>query len=87
MSTPVLARSRAVLESLEADASRPDVKDAGRPAPKPRPATPQLDLFVPASGPNPKERDVLETLRGVEVERSTPLDAMQLLARLKARLE
>ena len=70
---PVLARARAILEDLERGpkASR----------------TPQLDLFG-ASSPPPIVTDhpVLATLRAVDVERLTPLDALQLVASLKKEL-
>jgi DNA mismatch repair protein MutS len=84
----VLARSRALLEMLESGGAEP-----GRAAPvavpgaKPRAKTPQLELFVPAPLASGREREVLDTIRSVDVERITPLDAMSLLARLKTRLE
>jgi DNA mismatch repair protein MutS len=79
----VLARARALLEMLEAGGSTSGapVSPAKRAQSKP-----QLDLFGagPALGGN--EREVLDTLRGVDVERLTPLDALSLVARLKTRL-
>jgi DNA mismatch repair protein MutS len=84
----VLARSRALLEQLESGGTDPAGQHA---APalghKPSRATPQLDLFTPPSSPQPHEREVLDTLRALEVERMTPLDAIGLLARLKTRLQ
>jgi hypothetical protein len=38
-------------------------------------------------GPTEAERDVLESLRGAEIDRTTPLDALLLLQQLRARLE
>jgi DNA mismatch repair protein MutS len=77
----VLARSRALLEMLEAGGST-----TGAPSPAKRAqSTPQLDLFT-AAAPAGNEREVLDTLRGVDVERLTPLDALSLIARLKTRL-
>jgi DNA mismatch repair protein MutS len=70
---------------LEAGGNEPARPTA--PAKKPKAKTPQLDLFAQASVPTGKEREVLDTLRAVEVERITPLDALSLLARLKTRLQ
>jgi hypothetical protein len=50
-------------------------------------AAPQLDLFAAPAAADPKERDVLETLRNTDVERMTPLDALSLVARLQTRLK
>ncbi len=70
----VLARAKAILASLESDDAR------GR---KP---VPQLDLFERAAERADQSREVLDTLRAVEIERLTPLEALSLLARLKERL-
>jgi DNA mismatch repair protein MutS len=78
----VLARSRALLEMLETGNTSPA---SPLPAKRARKA-PQLDLF---SAPDPSagnDREVLDTLRSVDVERLTPLDALSLVARLKGRL-
>jgi DNA mismatch repair protein MutS len=82
----VLARARALLELLEAGSSASGAA-AVPVGGKPTPATPQLDLFASRAQANPLEREVLDTIRGVEVDRITPLDALGLLARLKSRLE
>jgi DNA mismatch repair protein MutS len=79
----VLARSRALLEMLEAGGS------AGGALPSPvkrAQSTPQLELFGAGAAPVGNEREVLDTLLGVDVERLTPLDALSLVARLKTRL-
>jgi DNA mismatch repair protein MutS len=81
----VLARARALLESLEASASEPAV--SGSAPVKHGPASPQLDLFSARPATSPIEREVLDTVRGVEIERMTPLDALSLLSRLKGRLD
>jgi len=66
---PVLARARAVLGELEHGG-----RSTGRR---------QLDLFeAPATLPT-EEQAVLDTLREVDVDRLTPLDALQLVASLK----
>ncbi len=81
----VLARARAILVGLEGgevDTTSPRRK------PRRRPASRQLDLFGSASVPvpNTSEREVLDTLKAVDIERLAPLDALGLLAKLKRRL-
>jgi DNA mismatch repair protein MutS len=79
---PVLARARAILAELERGAALPS---GGASSLRARAAggRPQLDLFgAPAPAklePNP----ALETLRAVDVDRLTPLEALQLVATLK----
>jgi len=80
----VLARSRALLERLESGASQPAAPITAKT--RTRPDNPQLDLFAGGAGPSTGEREVLDTIAGTDVERITPLDALGLLARLKARL-
>jgi DNA mismatch repair protein MutS len=77
----VLARSRALLEMLESGGSTPSPLPA-----KPARNAPQLDLFAKAPAVNANDREVLETIRSVDVDRLTPLDALSLVARLKARI-
>ncbi|HVW25967.1 MAG TPA: DNA mismatch repair protein MutS [Polyangiaceae bacterium] len=79
----VLARSRALLEMLESGGSA----SGAAPSPAKRTQkTPQLDLFGASGALAGNEREVLDTLRGVDVDRLTPLDALSLVARLKTRL-
>ncbi len=73
----VLARARAVLATLEA-AGSVGKPSAGR--------TDQLDLFAPRPVQDEAAAEVLETLRQVDVDRLTPLDALTLIAKLKQRL-
>ena len=76
---PVLARARAILETLEQDGQQPPAK--------PKAAPPdQLGLFAAKTGDSPVERETLATLRALDVDRLTGLEALQLLARLKQRL-
>ncbi|HEY4116844.1 MAG TPA: DNA mismatch repair protein MutS, partial [Byssovorax sp.] len=83
----VVARARAILASLEGGAALPSGGHAtlrGRS----RGGAAQLDLF---GGPAESSRmqpstAVADTLRAVEIERMTPLDALQLVAKLKAML-
>ena len=74
---PVLARARAILDELE----------RGRHEPR----RPQLDLFTPASQrrqgrSTPPDHPAIATLRAVDVDRLTPLDALQLVASLKKQI-
>lgn len=97
----VLGRARAVLAMLEAGAAGPpSVRTEGQlPATTPPLAggggrgrkgrAPQLDLFVaprPDAAPDPAEQLALATIRQLDVARTTPLDALQLLAKLQASL-
>jgi DNA mismatch repair protein MutS len=66
----VLARARALLGDLERGANR-----------SPVPA-PQLGLFDPPPAPA-QPHPVLAMLRSIDVDRLTPLDALQLVASLK----
>jgi len=82
----VLARARAVLQSLEAGQEISDRKTPKRKTAPDARADSQLDLFAPATDTSKAERDVLLTLREVDVNRITPLESLELLARLKQRL-
>ena len=74
----ILARARALLASLESG-------DGSGARPHPKTATDQLDLFV-AKGPSPASEEVLATLRELDPDRLTGIEALQLIARLKAKL-
>jgi DNA mismatch repair protein MutS len=84
---PVLARARAVLFTLESEAQGGDAGSPhkARPARQRAAAPGQLELFS-RSAPSPQQREILETLREVDVDRLTPLQALELLAQLKKRL-
>jgi len=80
----VLARARAILRGLESDGGIP----GARVAPKLRAAaTPsnQLDFFEQPTAPAERS-EVEETLRGLNLDRMTPLEALMALARLKELL-
>jgi DNA mismatch repair protein MutS len=81
----VIERSREILRNLEGgelDAEgRPRLAGAGA---APAPAEPQLGLFAPARPAG--EEDALEALRGLDPDRTTPLEALELLARLRRGL-
>jgi DNA mismatch repair protein MutS len=77
----VLARARALLEQLE----RGEVAVGRSGAAMPEGKTTQLDLFQERAVVD-AEREVLQLLRHAELDRVSPLEALQLLARLKGRL-
>ncbi len=80
----VLARARAILGALEGGGPLPSGGHAtlrGRQ----KGGRVQLDLFAPAAAPAAAEtHPALATLREVDPDRLTPLDALQLVAKLKA---
>jgi DNA mismatch repair protein MutS len=80
----VLARAKSILDDLEGGATLPGGAHASMRA-KTRSGRVQLDLFgggAPAGEKNP----ALETLRAVDPDRLTPLEALQLVVRLKSTL-
>jgi DNA mismatch repair protein MutS len=80
----VIERSRAILANLESG----ELDARGRPrllGGESGDATSQLGLFE-GPGSKPHERAVLDRLRAVDAERTTPFDALALLARLRAQL-
>ncbi len=82
---PVLARARAILADLERGAALPGGAHAslrGRTAA----GRAQLDLFARGAPPPAAPDPALETLRAVDVDRLTPLEALQLVASLKKQL-
>ncbi|WP_338046198.1 DNA mismatch repair protein MutS [Polyangium spumosum] len=82
---PVLARAKAILATLEAGAALPSGKHATMRG-RTKQGSVQLDLFAKAKPDVDAAAPVLETLRAVEVERLTPLDALTFVARLKSLL-
>ena len=78
----VLARAKAVLNSLEGESSG----SATDPPRKRRVHPNQLDLFSAPMERSPGHHEVLETIRALDVEQLTPLEALQLLARMQAKL-
>jgi DNA mismatch repair protein MutS len=85
VSEGVLARAKAILAMLEAGAALPGGRHATLRA-RNKAGTAQLDLFVRREDEAARaaESAVAETLRAVEVERLTPLEALTLVAKLKA---
>ena len=87
----VVTRARDILQNLESgeldDVGRPRLARRGRSAPPVNPG--QLGLFVAEPGPKlePSHQKVLEALRAVKVEETTPLEALNLLAKLQRELK
>jgi DNA mismatch repair protein MutS len=79
---PVLARARAILGELERGAALPSGGASSLRA-RSQKTRPQLDLFDSAGAPRPEPHPALETLRAVDVDRLTPIDALQLVASLR----
>ncbi len=79
----VLARARAMLAELERGAALPSGAPSSLRA-RSGAGRAQLDLFDGGGGPIKDEpHPALETLRAVDVDRLTPLEALQLVANLK----
>ena len=95
----VLARARELLANLEAgefdEAGRPRLARhaQGDPRPAGRPSTDQLGLFAPPAPlpqvkePDPRYAQVAEAVKAFRVEASTPLDALNAIARWKQGLD
>ncbi len=82
---PVLARARALLVDLERGAPLPT---GARASMRARGASPQLDLWAPpGASAAPAPHPVLETLKQVDMNRMTPIEALTLLASLQKQLD
>lgn len=81
----VLARAKALLGDLERGAALPSGQHA-RVRPIDAKGRAQLELFASAPPAPPPPSPVEEALRGLEVERMTPVDALVALARLRQML-
>ncbi|HYQ00212.1 MAG TPA: DNA mismatch repair protein MutS [Polyangiaceae bacterium] len=79
----VLARARALLSTLEGGSV---ALEAPKPRSKARANTDQLSLFGARSAESRGHSEVLETLRALDLDRVTGLEALQFLARLKQKL-
>jgi DNA mismatch repair protein MutS len=78
----VLARARAMLGELERGAALPSGSPSSLRA-RSRAGRSQLDLFEGGAPVQAPPNHALETLRAVDVDRLTPLEALQLVANLK----
>ncbi|MGH0032316.1 MAG: DNA mismatch repair protein MutS [Myxococcota bacterium] len=85
----LIARAREILRNLEGseldESGRPRLALGGAPVDREAADADQLGLFS-APGPSRGERDVLERLRRIDPEQTTPIEALSLLADLRARL-
>ncbi len=80
---PVVARARALLGELERGAALPSGTPASLRA-RTRAGRTQLDMFDASGAPPPVEpHPAIDVLRAVDVDRLTPLEALQLVASLK----
>jgi DNA mismatch repair protein MutS len=84
---PVVGRAREILHNLEGgeldERGRPRI--AGSAESEPLPSGDQLPLFG-SGGLAPGEAEALEALRAIDAERTTPLEALEILSRLVAGL-
>ncbi len=78
----VLTRARAILAELESGAALPNGAPSSLRA-RSQAGRPQLDLFAGKAAPEGKAHPALAMLRVVDVDRLTPLEALQLIATLK----
>jgi DNA mismatch repair protein MutS len=76
---PVLARARALLVSFERKDGPSEKRGKAS-------KTPQLPLFGERSPESRNHSEVVETLRGLDIDRLTGLEALSLLQRLKSKL-
>jgi DNA mismatch repair protein MutS len=77
----VLARAKAILGTLETGAALPGGRHASLRA-RSKAGVAQLDLFAGKAGPDAAS-PVIDTLKAVDVDRLTPFEALQLVAKLK----
>jgi DNA mismatch repair protein MutS len=78
----VIARARDILSSLEQD----ELTRGGRPALSGAPPTPQQQLGL-FQGPAERDDPLRERLREIDLNRTTPLEALQILSDLKKESE
>jgi DNA mismatch repair protein MutS len=76
----VCARAEEILSSLEKHAVGPGEMEAGQPAHRAADRIHQMSLF------RPPEDEVLDHLRRLDVDRMTPLEALNLLGALKSKV-
>ncbi len=79
----VLARARALLNTLESGGVAPE---APKPRGKARVKDDQLSLFGARSAETRGHTEVIDTLKALDLDRVTGLEALQFLARLKQKL-
>jgi DNA mismatch repair protein MutS len=80
----VLARAGELLATFEGEELKPNGQKRPRAR---RPSDGQLNLFAPGGdAPNPAQKGVIDRIRGVDIDRLSPLEALRLLAELKGQL-
>jgi DNA mismatch repair protein MutS len=79
----VLARARSILSALEQD----ELSRGGRPSLSGTPAAPQQQLGLFQSTVSEEDEKLKERIREVDLNRTTPLDALQLLSELQRDLK
>jgi DNA mismatch repair protein MutS len=83
----VITRAREILANLEGgefdERGRPRLAGAAAPEPE---GGDQLGLFGGVGAPTPVETEALDALRALDPDATTPLEALDLLARLSAKL-
>jgi DNA mismatch repair protein MutS len=82
----VLARAKGILSSLEAGEAEGMASPRARPHGRRALGDSQLDLFRAPREDDARLSEIAETLKAVDTDRLTPLDALDLLAKLKSRL-
>ncbi len=78
----VLSRARSILSSLEHD----ELSRGGRPSLSGPPPQPQQQLGLFHAAVNEDDEKLKERLREIDLNRTTPLEALQILADLKKDL-
>jgi DNA mismatch repair protein MutS len=78
----VLARARAILTALEHD----ELSRGGRPSPSGAPPVPQQQMGLFERVGSEADEKVKERIREIDLNRTTPLEALQILAELKKDL-
>ena len=78
----VLSRARSILTSLEQD----ELSRGGRPSLSGTPPAPQQQLGLFQVAVNDEDEQLKERIREIDLNRTTPLEALQLLAELKRGL-
>jgi DNA mismatch repair protein MutS len=78
----VLARARSILSSLEQD----ELTRGGRPSLSGPPPAPQQQLGLFQTVVNEADERLKERIREIDLNRTTPLEALQLLSELKNEL-
>jgi DNA mismatch repair protein MutS len=79
----VLSRARSILTSLEQD----ELTRGGRPSLSGQAAAPQQQLGLFQIAVNEEDEKLKERIREIDLNRTTPLDALQILADLKKNLQ